>query len=444
MTTRKLADPVFDPAQEQAWIEVIHKMDEAYADLVHYQVELEQKNAELEETQQFVASVLSSMTDVLIVCDLQGRILQVNRALEEIVGRTEDQLRGRSLQDLLTTPCKRHLAEFSALTCREAVRDCEITLKGLDDEVPLAVNCTSRHDHRGRPLGMVLIGRPVGELRKAYEALNTAHAELKQAQQQLVSSEKMASLGRLVAGVAHELNNPISFVYGNVHALQRYGERLARYLSAVEDQADNPALRELRDSLRIDRIVEDLAPLTSGTLEGAERVRDIVQDLRRFSSGQQGERAEFDLSHVLETATHWVTKGARRELAVDIERPPRLLCRGHAGQLHQVVMNLVQNAIDATQERKAPRIEIRAGQENGTVWFTVHDNGPGIPEDQLHQIFDPFFTTKPVGQGTGLGLSISYRIVAEHDGWLTARNHPQGGAELRVELPAHDGETKPR
>jgi len=435
MPTRKLADSVSDVSQDHAWIEVIHKMDEAYADLVRYQVELEQKNAQLEETQKFIASVLSSMTDVLIVCDLQGRILQVNQALEDIVGHTEDELQGTPLQDLLTAPCKQHLSEFSALTCRDAVHDCEITLKGATDEVPLAVNCTSRHDHRGRPLGMVLIGRPVGELRKAYEALNTAHAELKQAQQQLISSEKMASLGRLVAGVAHELNNPISFVYGNVHALKRYGERVARYLEAVERNTDSPALKDLRDELRIDRILDDLKPLMSGTLEGAERVRDIVQDLRRFSSGQQGERTDFDLTHVVETATHWVTKGARRELTVDLDLPRPLTCHGHAGQIHQVVMNLVQNAIDATADRPDPRIEIRGGNAGSRIWFTVRDNGPGIPEEQLVRIFDPFFTTKPVGQGTGLGLSISYGIVAEHGGRLSARNHSQGGAELRVELP---------
>ena len=436
MPTGKNAEITSEVSQDQAWIEVIHKMDEAYADLVQSQVALEQKNAELEETQQFVASVLSSMTDVLIVCDLQGRILQVNRALEDIVGHSEEDLRGRPLQELLTSPCQRKLAELSALTCRNAVRDCELTLVGIEDDVPLAVNCTTRHDHRGRPLGMVLIGRPVGELRKAYEALNSAHAELKQAQQQLVSSEKMASLGRLVAGVAHELNNPISFVYGNVHALQRYGDRLARYLDAVERRTDADKLGKLRKELRIDRILDDLGPLMKGTLEGAERVRDIVQDLRRFSSGQQGERADFDLTHVVETATHWVTKGARRDLIVDIALPARLVCRGHAGQMHQVVMNLVQNAIDATADLAEPRIGIRGGQKDDAVWFAVRDNGPGIAEEQLFKVFDPFFTTKPVGQGTGLGLSISYGIVSEHGGRLSARNRPEGGAELRVEIPA--------
>jgi two-component system sensor histidine kinase HupT/HoxJ len=436
MPGEKIAQSAAELQQEEAWIEVIRKMDETYADLVRYQVELERKNAQLEDTQNFVNSVLSAMTDVLIVCDLQGRIQQVNRALEDLTGLREAELRGMPVKRLIASGCPIDPAEFAALSCHDALQDCEITLKGRTGDMPLAVNCTARHDRRGRPLGLVLVGRPVGELRKAYQALNAAHAELQQTQQQLVGAEKMASLGRLVAGVAHELNNPISFVYGNVHALQRYGERLAEYFAAVSTAPSSTALRQLREQLRIDHILKDLPPLMAGTLEGAERVRDIVQDLRRFSSGQQGERAAFDLAHVIETAVLWVTKGARRDLVTDLDTPGRLMCRGHAGQVHQVVMNLVQNAIDATDSQAAPCVTIRAGRDGETVWFTVADNGPGIPDEQLLKVFDPFFTTKPVGQGTGLGLSISYGIVTEHGGRITAINRPEGGAEFRVELPA--------
>jgi len=422
-------------AKDAVWIEVIRKMDETYADLVRYQVELEEKNSALEEAQQFIASVLASMTDVLIVCDEQGRIQQVNKALEEIVGENELQLEGQPFQSLLTTECQPLADTFAEKIRAEAVTDCEITLRGRGEDVPLAMNCTSRYDHRGRLVGMVLIGRPMGELRRAYEALNRAHSELKQAQQQLISAEKMASLGRLVAGVAHELNNPISFVYGNIHALARYRGRLARYLEAVETAGLTPQLRQLRDELRVSRILEDLGPLIDGTLEGAERVRDLVQDLRRFSSGQQGERTRFDLVHVAETATHWVTKEARRDLTVDRRMPDRLEVKGHPGQLHQVIMNLVQNAVDAVREADDPRIELRGGSDGTNAWISVRDTGPGIPGEHLLRVFDPFFTTKSVGQGTGIGLSISYGIVADHGGELSAGNHPAGGALFRLLLP---------
>ena len=143
---------------------------------------------------------------------------------------------------------------------------------------------------------------------RSYYDLNRAHEELKQTQLQLVHSEKMASLGRLVAGVAHELNNPISFVFGNMHALQGYGERINRYLSAVDAGLDPESLRTLRDELRIGRILSDMPSLIDGTLEGAERVRDIVQDLRRYSTSQKESASRFDLPEIIRTATQWVIK----------------------------------------------------------------------------------------------------------------------------------------
>ena len=425
-----------EPTAESTWIHVIRKMDETYAALVRQQVELEEKNTALEDAQQFISSVLASMTDVLIVCDVQGRIQQVNRALEVLTGWSEGDLRGRPFLALLAEHCLPMASTFAEKIRAEAVHDCELALKGVVEEIPLAVNCTSRYDQRGRLVGMVLIGRPVGELRRAYRDLAQAHDDLKRAQSRLVNAEKMASLGRLVAGVAHELNNPISFVYGNVHALSRYRERLLRYCAAVDASGPSPELQALKGELRIERLLADLDPLIKGTLEGAERVRDLVQDLRGFSSGQQGESTRFDLVHLIRTAAHWVTKGERRELEMSFDLPDQLMVTGHPGQIHQVVMNLVQNAIDAMQGIAAPpRLRISAGQESGIAWLSVCDNGPGIAEENLNRIFDPFFTTKPVGQGTGLGLSISYGIVADHGGSLTAENHPEGGAEFRLVLP---------
>ncbi len=423
-------------AQEIVWIDVIHKMDETYADLVRYQVELEKKNGALEDAQHFLASILASMTDVLIVCDLTGAIQQVNRALEDLTGLSADQLLDRPFQSLFTEDSQMLVDGFAQCIRDKAIQDCALQLRGRSEPIPVDLNCTSRYDHRGRLVGMVLLGRPVGELHKAYRALNQAHTELKTAQQQLVQSEKMASLGRLVAGVAHELNNPISFIYGNVHALERYTQRLTRYIAFCHEQGSRVEQDRLRGELRIDRILDDLSPLITGTMEGAERVRDIVQGLRQFSSGQQGEYALFDVEPVLGRAVHWVSKGGPEALEVDYDLTVPLRMFGHAGQIQQVLMNLVQNALDAMADMEHPHLEIRSGEEGGVVWLEVRDFGPGIAEDDLVRIFDPFFTTKPVGSGTGLGLAISYGIVNEHGGRLKARNHSQGGAVFRVELPS--------
>lgn len=423
-----------DPA-ERVWVDVIRKMDETYEDLLRYQVELERKNAELEETQAFLASVQAAMTDVLIVCDIDAVIQQVNHSLETLTGQSSDYWTGRPLQELLSPSSSGVLDMLRERLPACSMHDIEVHIVGQNEPVPLSLNCSCRYDQRQRPMGAVIIGRPVGELRKAYAELNVAHRQLKQAQQNLVQSEKMASLGRLVAGVAHELNNPISFVYGNVHMLGKYTQRLAEYLGSINDEQLDERQRQRREDLRIERILKDLEPLMEGTLEGTERVRDIIEDLRAFSSGQKARDASFDLAHVARTAVHWVLKGGDQAIEIRIVLPQALTMKGNAGQMHQVIMNLVQNARDAIAGRPEPKLLLRGGREGESIWLEVHDNGPGVSTEDREKVFEPFFTRKPVGQGTGLGLSISYGIVADHGGVLSVDDSPLGGAVFRINFP---------
>jgi two-component system sensor histidine kinase HupT/HoxJ len=419
-----------DPAelsdmQETAWIEVIRKMEEVYSDLIQYEVDLENKNRALEEAQRFITSVLSAMSDVLVVCDSQGRVQQVNRAFCQLTGLDETDVVGQPLRRLFAAEDEATVGRFCGGP-GQAVRDCEVRLKAQDGVTdPVAVNCSTRFDTAGHPAGVVLLGRPVGELRRAYEAL-------KQTQQQLVHSEKMASLGRLVAGVAHELNNPISFVYGNVHALQRYRTRLMRYLDAVHSDVAEAERERLRRELRIDHLMADLDPLIAGTLEGASRVSEIVKSLRRLSFPNVGEPERVDLAAVARTAAQWVAKGSKSRAEMILDLPDGLAVRGQAGPLHQVIVNLVQNACDAA----AGRVWLTGRASGGAVRLEVADDGPGIAEADLLRDFDPVFTTKPVGQGTGLGLWISYGIIRDHGGSITPGNRPGGGARFTVELPA--------
>ena len=303
---------VFDGVNEAVWIEVIHKMDEVYNDLLQYEVALEQKNAALEESHQFIESVLASMSDILIVCDRSGHIEEVNASLRRFVGRDEGQMRGAPVVSLFADEAsQRQVAEFFSGQRREAVHDCELLIAGVDGSaLPVSLNCTPRLSATGKLVGMVVTGRPVGELRRAYHALRQAHDDLKRTQQQLLHSEKMASLGRLVAGVAHELNNPISFVLGNVLSLQRYAGRLQTYLETVHacDCTHTPELEALRHELRIDRILQDMTPLLDGMIEGAERTRDIVDGLKRFSAIDRHADEPFNLVEVVERAVRWVTR----------------------------------------------------------------------------------------------------------------------------------------
>jgi two-component system sensor histidine kinase HupT/HoxJ len=423
---------------EHVWIDVIQKMDEVYNDLLQYEVALEEKNAALEESQQFIISVLTSMSDILLVCNRQGVVEDVNQSLLKITGKKEGELRGSLMFDLFADEQSRQTAmDFFAGHGAETVHDCELQLRAADGStMPVSLNCTPRYNAIGKMLGMVVTGRPVGELRRAYKALRDAHDDLKRTQQQLLHSEKMASLGRLVAGVAHELNNPISFVLGNVHALQKYADRLQSYLLAVHEGAVPARLAELRRELRIDRAIEDLQPLIEGTIEGAERTRDIVDGLKRFSAVDREEFQPFNLAEIIGRAVHWVGKATSDRFVVQVDLPDELPVLGSAGQMQQVMMNLVQNAFDATAEQAAPCLRISLRERRpGEVTVDFHDNGPGIDPDNLARVFDPFFTTKPVGQGTGLGLAISYGIVERHGGELAAANHPGGGAVFSLRLP---------
>ena len=428
-----------DGVDESTWLDVIQKMDEVYTRLIDDEVELEKKNSELEQSQQFIFSVLASMSDVLVVCNEAGRIEQANAALCELVGRSEDQLRGTRLDELLADDASVALAR-AAMTKSDAPRKGEaIELNLLDrlgKQVSVDANCTPRLGANGRRVGTVWVGRPTAELKRAYQEMRTAHEALKRTQQQLLHSEKMASLGQLVAGVAHELNNPISFVLGNVHALRKYCDRLQTYMAAQHAQADEPTLLALRQKLRIEHLLADLPSLIEGTLEGAQRTADIVHSLKRFSAMDSEERVPVNLADVVDRAIHWVQKGYTHPVAVHWQKGEPCRVTGSAGQLQQVVMNLLQNAFDAVVGTPGhqPEVWVSIACADGLARLTVRDNGPGIPSEHLLRIFDPFFTTKPVGKGTGLGLSISYGIVEQHGGRLSARNGEQG-AEFTMELP---------
>jgi two-component system sensor histidine kinase HupT/HoxJ len=421
-----------DDTGDAVWIEVISKMDEVYSDLIRYEVDLERKNAALEHAQQFIGSVLASMSDILVVCDQKGRIVEVNPALLQLTGFALDDLMGRPLVILLAD------ADAQVLRPGSVVSEYEVRLRnnhgGFTDLV--ALNCSPRLAQDRRPPGMVIVGRPVGELRRAYEALHEAHLNLKKTQLQLVQAEKMASLGRLVAGVAHELNNPVSFVYSNVHTLSRYRDKLARYLAAIHDGADAQTREALRQALKIDKVMADFGPLIDGTLEGALRITDIVKNLRRLSFVDPTENRKVNIAEVARNAVQWVRRSGKQLINLDDHLPKELLVDGIEGPLHQVFVNLIQNAVDAMKDMPHPLLTLSGRQVGTQVVLVVRDRGPGIAADNLSKVFEPFFTTKGIGSGTGLGLWVSWSIIRDHGGRIEVANSLEGGAAFTIVLPA--------
>ncbi len=419
---------------ESMWMDVIHKMDEVYSDLLRYESDLEWKNKDLEEAQTFISSVIASVSDILVVVDGRGLIQQINPAFLRLLRQPESEILGSPIADFIDEadrPFAMALLIQDKCTDERNAEMRFMTALGVSDL--MAVNCSARLDHLGRRMGTVLTGRPIGELRRAYEALHKAHLELQHAQRKLVEQEKMASLGRLVAGVAHELNNPISFVYGNIHTLERYRQSLVQYFDAV--RGGDPDASSLRQSLKIDALLDDCAPLIEGTLEGAARVSEIVRNLRRLSFSKTGDRQSVDLEKIIRTASHWASRAKKTKAEIDLDLTAGVMIDAHEGQIHQVAVNMIDNALDAVRGVDSPKITITLRKTDRDALITVADNGPGIAPEAFDKIFEPFFTTKVVGEGTGLGLWISYTIVQEHAGTIIAANGPNGGAFFTVTLP---------
>jgi two-component system NtrC family sensor kinase len=279
------------------------------------------------------------------------------------------------------------------------------------------------------------------QLRATNEELQAAYRELQHTQMQLVQREKMASVGQLVAGVAHELNNPIGFVYSNVATLEDFARRLRAmlevYRQAPLPEADQARVQAEWDRLKVDYALRYLDAMTQGIREGAERARKIVRDLRVFARGEDDVWQPVDLHAELESSLTLVNHLLKDRVAVYrkyVELPSVECVRS---QIDQVFLNLLANAAQAIQGPGA--ITIETGLENGSARVTIADTGPGIPADLLGRVFDPFFTTKPVGEGTGLGLSISYEIVKKHGGQITATSPLGGGAVFTMSLPLARG-----
>jgi two-component system, NtrC family, sensor kinase len=279
--------------------------------------------------------------------------------------------------------------------------------------------------------------------------------ELQQTQAQLIQAEKMSSLGLLVAGVAHEINNPVNFIYGNLKYVSDYTNGLLKLVDLYQQFYRNPvpAVKEYIETIELDFLIDDLPKILHSMKVGAERICEIVLSLRNFSRLDEAEMKRVDIHEGLDSTLlilqnrfkQKVEHGAI-ELVKNYGNVPLVDC--YAGQLNQVFMNVISNAIDALDsyncERSISEIQANPAKitittevlETNYVSIRIADNGPGITEAVKERLFDPFFTTKPVGKGTGLGLSISYQIVVEkHKGKLRCVSEPGQGTELWIEIP---------
>lgn len=285
----------------------------------------------------------------------------------------------------------------------------------------------------------------IGGLAERQHELERALARLQNAQDQLLQADKMASIGQLAAGVAHEINNPIGYIYSNLGTLSEYISNLFLLIEVYEDalreaHRERPQrwveIEDLKQRIDYEFLVKDLPQLLAESREGIERVRKIVADLRDFSRAGYAEKWTLaDVHRGLDSTLNIVWNDLKYKC--DVERRygdlPQIECR--PSQLNQVFLNILVNAGHAIEKRGT--ITVTTGCDGNGVFVDIADSGKGIAPENLGRIFDPFFTTKPVGQGTGLGLSLSYGIVREHGGRIEVHSQVGLGTTFRVFLPLH-------
>lgn len=271
------------------------------------------------------------------------------------------------------------------------------------------------------------------------QALRRSLGQLKEAQNQLMQSERLASIGQLAAGVAHEINNPVGFVHSNLGTLTQYIDTLLTLLgSYVQAEALLPEekrteLAELRDQSELDYLRGDIVDLVRESCEGLSRVTAIIKDLKTFAHADSGEWVEADLLDGLKSTLNVLSNELRYKADVRQQLSPLPLVACMPGQINQVLMNLLVNAAQAIPRRGT--ITLRSGVEGQEVWIEVEDDGDGMAPEVQRRIFDPFFTTKPVGKGTGLGLPMAYGIARKHGGRIEVDSRKGVGTRMRLYLP---------
>ncbi|MCT7951740.1 PAS domain S-box protein [Ancylothrix sp. C2] len=415
----------------------------------------------IQESEERYRSLVQATSQMVWITDANGQTIDIP-AWRTYTGQTLEELRGLGWLNAVHPDDR----ERTALVWAEAVRnktlfDIEYRIRAADGTyrffsvrgVPVVAEDGSIREWVGvcvdiddRKQAEEELRNSEAQLRLQTQQLEQTLRQLQQTQTQLIQSEKMSSLGQLVAGVAHEINNPVSFIYGNIQPASDYIQELLTLIELYQKNYPKPTteIEKFADQIDVDFVMEDLPKLLASMRMGAQRIKEIVLSLRNFSRLDEAEMKPVNLHEGIDN-TLMILQNRLKETAGNPEiqviknygKLPEVEC--YAGSLNQVFMNLITNAIDAIENQPKPRIitiETKLCSALDCAVIRIADNGSGMPEGVRTRLFDPFFTTKPVGKGTGLGLAISYQIVVEkHKGNIRCISSPGKGAEFIIKIP---------
>ncbi len=470
VAARATAEEALRKSHAQLEVMVAERTEElqkAVEDLHREVVEKHQARAAIAASLAELDQIFNTATDGMRIIDRDFTMIRTNQTFRNLLDLPEEELAGRKCFEIFPgASCDTEACPVRQIMGGAERIETEVEKQRRDGStITCILSATPYRSPGGELLGVIEAFHDVTqrkhmekELRNAYVSsqrlaeqlerqnaalqeqhskLEVSYAELQNAQSRILQQEKMASIGQLAAGVAHEINNPMGFIASNLGSMNKYLGRLKEFIAAQDGalqsrQAENE-VADLRRRLKLDFILDDSRDLIAESLDGAERVKRIVQDLKSFSRVDQSEEKPTDINDCLETTLNiiWNELKYKTTVAKEYGELPRLRC--YPQQLNQVFMNLLINAAQAIE--KQGEITIRTWCQKGQILVAIGDTGCGMPPERLNRVFEPFFTTKPVGKGTGLGLSICYDIVKKHGGDIRVASEEGKGSTFTVVLP---------